>query len=244
MSITRASLAQQLRALGVRDDVPVMVHSSMRKLGPIEGGADAALHALIDVVSPNGTLLMVLSADMSAPFDVVTTPVDVEEMGILVEVFRRHPRTQCSDHAACRWGAIGPHSASLLEPMPLHDYHGEGSVLERFTDAGGMVLRLGANVDTVTLTHWAEYQAQVPNKRRVKLRYVRKDIGEQWIESLDDTDGIAAWPHGDYFPQIFIDFAASGHVVSGPVGNTVGELFDGKVFVDFAIAWMEKNLAS
>jgi aminoglycoside N3'-acetyltransferase len=105
-----------------------------------------------------------------------------------------------------------------------------------------MVLRLGANVNTVTLTHWAEYRAQLPDKRRAKLRYVRADVGEQWIESLDDTDGIQDWPQGDYFPQIWLDFLAAGHARTGPVGKTVAELFDARRFVHFATAWMERSL--
>jgi len=239
---TRTTLADQLRSLGVRAGVPLMIHSSLRKVGPIVGGAEALLAALVDVTSPGGTLMMVLGADLSVPFDAKTTPVDVEEMGVLAEVFRQHPDARVNDHAATRYGALGPASSALLEPIPLHDYHGPGSVLERFTEAGGMVLRLGANVETVTLTHWAEYRAHLQDKRRVKLRYVRADVGEQWIDSLDDSDGIREWPHGDYFPQIWLDFLAAGHARTGTVGRTVAELFDAQRFVPFATAWLERNL--
>jgi aminoglycoside N3'-acetyltransferase len=239
---TRTTLAEQLRSLGVRAGVPVMVHSSLRKVGPIVGGAEALLDALVDATSPAGTLMMVLGADLSVPFDAKITPVDVQEMGVFAEVFRQHPEVRVNDHAAARYGALGLASRALLEPTPLHDYHGPGSVLERFTKAGGTVLRLGANVETVTLTHWAEYRARLPDKRRVKLRYVRADIGEQWIDSLDDTDGIRDWPQGDYFPQIWLDFLAAGHARTGPVGRTIGELFDAQRFVCFATAWMESNL--
>lgn len=241
---TRTTLAEQLRTLGVRAGVPLMIHSSLRKVGPIVGGARALLDALGDATSPGGTLLMVLGADLSLPFDATTTPVDTEEMGALVEVFRQHPGVLVNDHAAARYGALGPASWALLEPIPLHDYHGPGSVLQRFTEASGVVLRLGANVDTVTLIHWAEYLAQVPDKRRVKRRYLRADVGEQWIESLDDTDGIRDWPHGDYFPQIWLDFLTAGDASVGPVGMALAELFDAQRFVRFATAWMEKNLVA
>lgn len=244
VSTTRATLAEQLRALGVRPGIPLMVHSSVRSIGPIAGGADALLGALLDVTRPNGTLLMVLGASQSLPFDAQTSPVDVEEMGILAEVFRQHPDAQVNDHAAARYAAIGPASHALLEPISLHDYHGPGSVLQRFTDAGGAVLRLGASVDTVTLTHWAEYLAQVPDKRRVKLRYVRADLGEQWIDSLDDSDGIREWSQGDYFPQIWLDFLATGQARTRPVGNTTAELFDAQPFVRFATGWLEEHFGA
>lgn len=221
-----------------------MVHASVRKIGPLEGGADALLDALIQALGPGGTLLMVLGADDEEPFDALSSPVDAEDMGVLAEVFRTRPGVRVNDHAAARYAAIGRQSLPLLEPVPLHDYHGPGSVLDRFTASGGFVLRLGASVDSLTLTHWAEYLARVPNKRRVRRRYERADVGEQWIESLDDNDGIVDWQQGDYFPQILLDFLKAGHARTGPVGACNAELFAAKPFVDFAVAWMEARLQS
>ncbi len=242
--VERTTLLHQIEALGIGSHTPLMVHASLRKVGPIEGGADTLLECLLETIGQNGTMLMVLGADDEEPFDPLTSPVDEEDMSILAEIFRQRNGTKVNDHAAARYGAYGPRATELLEPIPLHDYHGPGSVLERFTEMGGAVLRLGANIDTVTLTHWAEYLAKVPNKRRVRLRYVRADSGEQWIESLDDTYGIAEWEGGDYFSQIFLDFLTAGHVRTGPIGNCTAELFKAKPFVAFAVKWLETNLSS
>lgn len=235
-------LVTQLRALGVAAGDVVMIHTSMRRIGPVEGGAAGVIAALRTAVGDRGTLLMVLSADEDAPFDALRSPVDIEDMGVLAEVFRNYPGVSVNDHPADRFAAIGAAAAYLLEPTPLHDYHGPGSVLERLTERCGKVLRLGANPDTVTLTHYAEYLADVPDKVRVRRRYVRADSGEIWIESLDDTDGISTWAQGDYFPQIFLDYRASGAVQVGPVGRCSAELFDAAPFVKFAVEWMNQHL--
>jgi aminoglycoside N3'-acetyltransferase len=237
--IGRATLADQLTRLGVQPASSLMVHASLRKIGPIDGGAEALLDALIETLGPRGTLLMVLGADDEEPFDALRSPVDEDDMGVLAEVFRTRRGVRVNDHAAARYGALGPQSPQLLEPVPLHDYHGPGSVLERFANSGGFVLRLGAALDTVTLTHWAEYVARVPNKRRARRRYERADSGEQWIEGLDDDDGIVDWEQGDYFPQILLDFLKTGQARVGPVGGCTAELFPAKTFVDFAVARLE-----
>lgn len=235
-------LVNQLKDLGIESCTLIMVHASLRKTGPIEGGADTLLDALIAALGDQGTVLMPLGASEKHPFDALTSPAH-EDMGILAEVFRQRKQVCVNDHAASRFSALGPLSQSLLEPMPLHDYHGHGSVLSRFTESGGSVIRLGADTDTVTLTHWAEYLANIPNKRRVRRRYLRLDTGEQWIESLDDCDGIAHWDRGDdYFPQILTDYLAAGKARVGPVGNCLAELFDAPSFVDFAVRWIETNL--
>lgn len=238
------TLVAQLRALGLQPGDAVMTHASLRAVGPVEGGAAGLIEAQRRAVGPEGTLLMVLSAVEDVPFDAQTSPVDVHDMGWLAEVFRTFPGVRVNDHPADRFAALGPGAQELLEPTPLHDYHGPGSVLERLTARGGKVLRLGANEDTVTLTHYAEYLAAVPDKVRVRRRYVRADVGELWIESLDDTLGIATWDQGDYFPQIYRDYRSTGQVRVGPVGRVQAELFAAPAFVAYAVAWMNRHLGS
>lgn len=241
--MTRDALVAQLVALGLQPSDAVMIHASLRALGPVAGRAAGVIEALREAVGARGNLLVVLGAVDDQPFDALTSPVNTEDMSVLAEVFRTFPGVQVNDHAADRFAGLGPDAAFFLEPTPLHDYHGPGSVLERLVQRGGKVLRLGAAPDTITLTHCAEYLADVPDKRAVRRRYVRADIGEQWIASLDDSDGIAEWSGGDYFPQIFLDYRASGAVRIGPVGACSAELLDARDFVDFAVRWMNEHLA-
>ena len=236
------SITAQLRTLGVAPGSTVMVHASLSKLGPVLGRATGVLDGLLASIEPSGTLVMVLGADADEPFVAEETEVDIEDMGVLAEVFRNRDGVKVNDHAAARFAAIGPNAEALLKNPPLHHYHGHGSPLHRLTDLDGSILRLGADLDTVTLTHWAEYLAEIPNKRLVSRRYVRADIGEQWIDSLDDDDGIIDWPGGDYFGQILIDFIKAGHALQGPVGDCTADLFSAQKYVHFAVAWMEKNL--
>ncbi len=240
-TLIHRALVSQLRELGFSGKTPVMVHASLRKLGPIEGGADSLIDTLREVQGPRGTLLMPLGAEEDSPFDAFTSRAE-KDIGVLAEVFRNRKDVRVNDHAAGRFGAIGPLSEEILEPIPLHDYYGPGSPLERFTSLGGWVLRLGADQNTVTLTHWAEYLANVPNKLTTRRRYVRADTGEQWIESLDDSFGIVDWPHGDYFTEMLKDFIREGHVRSGRVGDCHAELFAARTYVPFAVKWMENNL--
>jgi aminoglycoside N3'-acetyltransferase len=237
----RQTLTAQLNALGLPTDRPVMVHAGLRSIGAIDGGADTLIDALLDAIAPGGTMLMMVAERGDVPFDPLTTPADPEN-GVLAEIFRRRAGSGVSDHPASRFAAIGPDAAALLSPVPLNDYYGPGSPLERFVTMRGQVLRLGASPDTVTLTHYAEYLADLPMKRRVRRDYVRADTGPLSIDSLDDSDGIAVWPHGDYFPRILLDFLDEGGARTGPVGNCIAELIDGPAFTVFATRWMEREL--
>lgn len=56
-----ADLQSTLRALGLRPGDLVMVHASLRALGPVDGGPAAVLDALLDVIGPAGTLFAFVS---------------------------------------------------------------------------------------------------------------------------------------------------------------------------------------
>ncbi len=242
MPHTRAELSRDLRALGLEPGAQVMVHASLRRIGPVEGRAQGLIEAIVETIGPEGTMMMVLGADSSVPFDAAKSPVDTDEMGFLAEAFRTFDGVQVNDHASDRFAAIGPRAHAFIHAPPLHDYLGPNSPLDRFRRHRGQVLRLGADIDTVTLTHLAEYLAHVENKRRVRRRYERADVGEQWIESLDDSDGIADWPHGDYFSEILRAYLASGIARTGTVGSCEAQLLDGQSFLCHAVQWMEQHL--
>lgn len=128
---------------------------------------------------------------------------------------------------------------------PWDDYYGPGSALERFVEAGGRVLRLGADLDTVTLLHYVEYLADVPDKRRVlrHRRVVRNGSVETvTVSSLDDSDGIVDYP-GEYFADLIEEYLGSGRARIGEVGGAMSELIDARDLVVFGRAWMEARLA-
>lgn len=258
-------LVGDLRRLGVAAGDLLMVHASLRAVGPVEGDADGVVDALEAAVEPEGTLLMTLGArdDWSwvnqwpeperrdllrdaEPFDCLVTPAD-PDVGVLAEVFRQRPGTQVSDHPEGRFGASGRLAGDLVEDVPWDDYYGPSSPLERFVQAGGRVVRLGADLDTVTLFHYAEYLAPVPSKRRVRRHpLVTGSDGPELrtVDCLDDTDGIVDHPGEDYFAVILRQYLATGRASTGVVGRATSELIDGADAVGFATDWMARHLIS
>lgn len=255
-------LAADLRRLGIQPGGTVMVHASLRAIGPVEGRAAGVIAALDDAVGPDGTLLMVLGARddwawvnrraesereallaEAEPFDPAATPAE-EDVGALAEVFRTTPGTRVSNHPEGRFAARGAGAEALLRDVPWNDYYGPGSPLERLVAAGGQVLRLGADTNTVTLLHHAEYLADVADKRRVR-RY-RRVLGAdgpeiRTVECLDDESGIVEWPGDDYFSTILTDYFAAREPARGRVGNAASELVDAADLVAFAAAWMTQH---
>ena len=241
-----------------------MVHASLKRIGPVEGGALGVVHALDRAVGADGTLLMVLGAnddwywvnsrpeaERSAlladaePFDSQTTPAE-KDVGVLAEVFRQVEDTHVSNHPEGRFGARGRLAADFVASVPWDDYYGPGSPLERLVKANGRVLRLGADTNTVTLIHYAEYLADVPSKRRVRRhRRVATPRGPEIraVECLDDSNGIVDWPGEDYFSVILRNYFATHDVPRGLVGGATSEIIPARDLVTFAARWMTTHFA-
>ncbi|MEZ5381172.1 MAG: AAC(3) family N-acetyltransferase [Microthrixaceae bacterium] len=252
-----------LVALGVVPGDTVMVHASLRAVGPGDGGAEGLIGALDRAVAPSGTTLMVLGAEdewawvndrpeqgraallaEAKPFDARTTPAEAD-VGALAEVFRTQPGTVVNEHPEGRFGARGAAADELVAEPPWDDYYGPGSPLERLVNRRGKVLRLGADPDTVTLLHYAEYLADVPDKRRVRRH--RKVLGPsgpqiRTVECLDDCNGIVDHPGEDYFATILTAYLRTGRATTGTVGHATAELLDAADLVSFATDWMNANL--
>ncbi len=56
--VTRADIAAGLRELGLPAGAGVMVHSSLSRFGRVAGGAGSVIAALMEVLTPEGTLVM------------------------------------------------------------------------------------------------------------------------------------------------------------------------------------------
>ncbi len=258
------ALVDDLRRLGVAAGDLLWVHASLRAVGPVAGGAAGVLEALDAAVGPSGTLFMTIGArddwgwvndrpesERAAlladaePFDVRLTPAD-PDVGVLAEVFRTRLGTLVNDNPEGRMGACGRLARRLIDEAPWDHYYGPGSPVERFVHERGRVLRLGADPDTTTVIHYAEYLAPVPNKRTAHRR--RRVLGPHGpqirvVHSLDDCAGIVDRPgEEDYFVTILRAYLATGRAAVGRVGGAASELIDAADLVEFAVAWMAENL--
>jgi aminoglycoside 3-N-acetyltransferase len=160
VQVSVAEVLTQLEALGVRGGSVLLVHTSYRAVGPIEGGAHGLIHALLSALGPEGTLVMPTMTDGESVFDPRATPT--HEMGITAELFWRMPGTLRSTHPGGSFAARGPLAERICAPQPLAPPHGIDSPPGRVLELDGQVLLLGVDHSENTTLHVAESLAGVP----------------------------------------------------------------------------------
>lgn len=256
-----SELSAQARAQGIRDGDLLMLHASVRAVGPVAGGPDQIHLALKDAVGESGSLLMYaacpdhydevgkgeLPLDLEAellrklpPFDARTARC-ARDNGALVEMLRTWPDSVVNDHVV-RFVCRGPHASRLFDATPWDYAYGPGSPLARFAEAGGRILLLGSDHDQVTFLHHAEHLADVDGKRVVRYQVPLLVDGRRvwrWCEEFDTSEPChPAWPE-DVFRQIVDAWLRQTGSEGGRIGKAESFLLEARPLLAFACEVLE-----
>lgn len=152
--ITKKDLVDQFRAIGIQPGDVLLVHSSLSKIGFVENGARDVVEALLEVVGPEGNLLMPNSPNSSFQLDYIRN-LDVfdlanspSRLGAISEYFRNLPDAVRSAHPTEPVSCVGPdaeyfvgHHFGNLTP------YNENSPFYRVSERNGKILYLGVTLD-------------------------------------------------------------------------------------------------
>lgn len=230
--MTRADLVRQLRALGVRAGGVLLVHTSFRAVGPVEGGPLELIAALREALGPEGTLVMPTMTDGESPYDPRSTPT--WQMGITAELFWRQPGVVRSGHPGGSFAAAGPRAEEICAPQPLSPPHGPVSPVGRVHDLGGQVLLLGVTHGENTTVHLAEALAAVPYS--VSHPCVVRLDGEVRTIDIVETDHCCR-----NFDEVGAWLDEEGLQRQGTVGRAQARLADARDIVRIAVRHLRRD---
>jgi len=220
---------------GLRHGDHLFVHSSLKKIGPMDGGADALIDAMLEVVGHEGTLAMP-SFNYTHPlpdpyFDVATTP---GRTGVLTEVFRKRPGTLRSLHPTHSVIAQGARAAEFLAGHLATEAFGVGSPIDRIAQAGGYVMLIGVTQVANSTIHVAEAHAGVK-----KFFWAP---GPLPITKMLMPDGSVIEHHLDCsascdtaYPAIEYPLRQADKVIDLHIGSGVTYLMKGKDIIDVVV---------
>lgn len=160
---SQADLVADLAKMGIKPGDALMVHCAFSAIGFVKGGPQTLIDALLEILGPNGHLLMPTSPveklqydHLSAQpvFDVRNTP---SAMGALSETFRKHPEALRSLHPTEPVSVVGPEKHWFVndhfgEPTP----YTKNSPFYKLIEKQGKILVIGRDIWVAINLHTLE----------------------------------------------------------------------------------------
>jgi aminoglycoside 3-N-acetyltransferase len=183
------SLREQFIKAGIVEGDHLLVHSSLSKIGYVQGGPHTVIQALLNVLGPQGDLLMPSFPaagrnkdylDQQPVFDVRITP---SAMGSITETFRKMPGVKRSLHPTDPVLAYGPltdyFTTGHLGQLTPYNEH---SPFRRLAEKKGKILMLGTTLNGAgTSLHTLEDAVDFPYPVYLEKTYEVTVIDEDGI---------------------------------------------------------------
>lgn len=219
------SIIRQLEALGAKPGRPVIVHSSLRAIGQIEGGGDALLSALISVFSKDNGLLCVPTHTWEGPM------MDMRKPGSCLGAL---PTIASGRHDGVRTPHPTHSMAVFGQPERVREFvSGEELVDKPVSPDGcygklyhedGYVLLLGVSHNSNTFLHCAEEMLAVPGRITTEL-YEHQYIDINGQPQTRIMYGFQGWAMCALnFSKLEPAFRYHGCITDGTVGNAKAQL--------------------
>lgn len=152
--VTSNHLVEDLRKMGIHAGETLLVHSSMSKVGYLEGGPATFVKALLQVVGAEGNILMPSSPtsgltkdymETNPVFDIRSTP---SQLGAITEYFRSLEGVVRSFHPTEPVCAVGPMAEYFTQDHfgQITPYNSK-SPFYRITEMQGKILYVGVTLD-------------------------------------------------------------------------------------------------
>jgi len=254
---TITSLKRDFEALGVKPGAIIIMHSSLSKIGWTVGGPVSVIRALMQTLTPEGTLLMpTFTSGNSEPSKWENPPVPkswwdtirkempafepkitpTRGMGTVVETFRNWPNVLRSNHPMSSFAAWGKNAKFITEKHELIGDLGEGSPISRLYELDGQILLIGVSHENNSSIHLAEYRSNFPGKRYTKTGCaILINNQRKWVE-WEELD-----LNSDDFEQLGNDFESKINYKPGKIGIAETRLISLRAIVDFGVEWLKKN---
>ncbi len=209
--ITKDTICDGLRNVGLRCGDIVLLHSALSSLGSVAGGAETVVEAFLDTLGREGTLVVPAFGSL----------------GVITDVVKNRPDAVHSVHPIACVAAIGADAEFLCaEHWKADTAHGADTPYTRIADRDGYVCLLGVDQDRSTLFHTVEALLELPYLKD------RKGVAQTPAGPVEKTWKFFPGPHRDF---IRWDRALwqNGILRMGQIGNAVVRLIKARDYLAF-----------
>jgi aminoglycoside 3-N-acetyltransferase len=229
----KQTILDQLSEMNAPQGGVVLVHTSMRAVGPVEGGAEGLLDALIEYFTAEDGLLCIPTHTWKHRPNPENIRLDLTAnetcIGILPTIAAGDPRGFRTAHPTHSMAVFG-RKERVVEYTAGEDRRvtpaDPAGCYGKLYTLGGKVLLIGVGHNSDTYLHSVEEMLDVPNRldaslREVTVKYKNGDVSHRYsrghhAEGISDVSA--------QFPNYEPAFRYHGCIVDGFIGNAPTQL--------------------
>jgi len=202
MEVSKQDIVNALREGGLRAGDTVVVHSSLKACGHIDGGADTVIDAFLEVLGKEGTLVMPALAQKNFETAYEDWTMDrPSDVGLITETFRLRPGVLRSDQATHSVCAYGKNAEWLTRD---HGKYGQRpgvfgatpfaacSPWQKMYDINAKIVLFGVTMQSNTMKHLIEYQFIDDMLSKISDENKRKELFGR-LRAMNKMDTMC-WP--------------------------------------------------
>ena len=202
-------LIREFSALGLVPGDTVLVHSSYKSFGGVEGGPQTVIDALLKILGKDGTLVMpTFNFDFcnGKAWDVRSTP---SHMGVLTNLVRVHPEAKRVFHPIYSFSIIGKKAEFLTSERYKSSFE-KKSLFGKLRGLDGKIMIIGLSyTNSMTFFHHVE------EMEGVNYRFMKAFSGE-----VTDENGVT---YEDTFTMLVRDLDNGIITEVDPMGELMEE---------------------
>jgi aminoglycoside 3-N-acetyltransferase len=235
-------LISGFRQLGLDEGDTLLVHSSFKSLGPVDGGPPTVVQALEAALGPEGTLIMPtfnFDFNKGEAWDVRSTP---SRMGVLTELVRQDPRARRVFHPFYSFAVLGRH-AEMLGALRYKSSYERNSVFGKLRDLDGKIMVIGLSyTNSMTFFHHVEQMEGVDYRFLKQFTgqvtdwdgTTRTDTFEMLVRDIDQGVITEVDPMGELMER-------AGVITVGRVGEAAVKLMRANEVYEFTAREMRRD---
>ncbi len=231
---TKTQIHAQLEEMGVKRSDTVIMHTSMKAIGEVEGGADGFLDIMIDYFAEEGLLIVpthtwarAFDKNYSGPTMEMDSPYTC--IGLIPSKAAVHRKGHRSLHATHSVAAFGKGAEAYVSGEVMIDtFTSERGCYGKLYEAGGKVLLVGVGHNRNTYLHSCEERMDVPNRlseepfpTSIRLRsgeIINRPLRGHMARGCSDVSA--------HYPKFEPAFRLAGAITDGFVGNAKTQFCD------------------
>ncbi len=231
---TKEDIKKQLRDMNAPRVGIVLMHTSLRAVGPVEGGGEGLLDALIEYFTEDGGLFCVPTHTWdNLGTDKITLDMTLCEsnLGAFTEIAARDPRGVRSENPTHSMVVFGDRARALefiCGESDIDTPTSPGSCYGKLYREGGYVLLVGVAQDKDTYLHTVDEMLALPNRMsgkptQVTVKHVDGTVSEHdlYLFDTDYTEDISL-----RFTKYDTAFRYHRCITDGFIGNAPTQLCD------------------